>query len=243
MPWNQKHHDFFQKQNMWSGTTNLGCFIYRKCKPNESTELEIDVDQFTRHMKRTKGKAYHRTYFNKMMSQLEEKSNGGIVTLRYYGKGIYKILVRPISFAIENEKSKAESSSRSKAQNPMYSEAHKKRVLEQQQQEEDIEILDSLFEKIGMKYAKNTLLKIWRMAGKKVDEVKTAIEYMLHSNTTQAEPIKKPHGWLISCLKSGWHKNFDHCLEYELPTFKDRLEMQAFINCVLNGDPVPIPSP
>jgi hypothetical protein len=240
MPWTKQHHNFCLKQNMWAATINLCCFIYSKCKPNESTEMEVDVDQFAKYMKKTSGKSYHRTYFPKLMRQLDENSNGGVVILRYYGHGIYKILVRPISFAIENGKLKPEVALGQATGNPMFSEEHKQKALEQQQQ--DIEQIENLFNKIGMKWSRAALLKIWRKAGKNLNEVKDAMDFMLYANTTQEEPIRKPHAWFIRAMERGDYKLFAHQLEYQLPRFKSGTELMSYITCHLYGDPSPIPS-
>jgi hypothetical protein len=238
MPWTIKHHDYYQKQEAWSGTVNLACYVYRRAKADESTEMEIEINKFEKHMIRTKGKAYHRTYFNKMVKQLEEISNGAVLILRYYGHGVYKILVRPISFAIENGKAKAETSIGQGNGNPMFSEEHKKRLLEQQQQ--DIETIKSLFDKLGMRWSREALLKIWHMAEKSVDNVKDAIDFMLHANTTQSEPIRNAFGWFIKCLQRGEYKLFAHQLLYKLPRFNSKIELMGYITSHLYGDPVPI---
>jgi sulfite reductase alpha subunit-like flavoprotein len=242
MTWNSKHHDFCQRQGMWLATLNLASYTFRRSKADESTEMEIDREQFDRYLREKLDKKYHRTYFKKMVYQLEELSNGAVVILRDYGHGVYKLLVRPISFAIENGKSKPENSLSQNSGNPMFSEDHKKRVLEQQQQ--DIDTIKSLFDKLGMKWSRDALLKIWRMSGKSVDDVRTAIEHMLTVNTNQSKPIDTAHGWFIGCMQNGWHKLFNHQLTYELPKFSSRLELMSYINCHLNGDgdPVPIPS-
>lgn len=241
MTWTIKHHDICLKNKMRPATINLAAYIYRRCKPDESTELEIEREKFDQQMIKTKGEAYHRTYWRKSVEELERLSNGAVVILRDYRHGVFKILVRPISFAIENKKTKGEDSLAPKPGNPMFSEDQKKKFLEQQQQ--DIETIKSLFDKLGMEWSRDALLKIWRMSGKSVDDVKTAIEHMLHINTNQSKPIGTAHGWFISCMQNGWHKLFNHQLTYELPKFNSRLELMSYINCHLNGDPVPIPIP
>ena len=241
MPWSITHHDTCQKQGMWQATINLASYVYRRCKADESTEIEIDREKFDKHMIRTKGQAYHRTYFPKIVHQLERLSNGAVVILQdYHRHGVYKLLVRPISFAIENGKTKPESSLGKTTGNPMYSEEHKKRFAEQQQQ--DIESIKSLFDKLGMEWSREALLKIWRMAGKSVDSVKDAIDFMLHANTKQSEPIRNPHGWFIRCVERGEYKLFAHQLAYQLPRFNSKIDLMTYITSHLYGDPVPIPS-
>ena len=52
----------------------------------------------------------------------------------------------------------------------MYSDEHKKVAIQQQQQ--DISKLSSFLANLGLKYTQDAIVKLWRMAGKSVDEVK-----------------------------------------------------------------------
>jgi hypothetical protein len=236
MAWSVKHHNYCQKQKMWAGTVNLACYIYKDCKPDEIKEKEIDMAEFRRYLMRTKGDAYDRTYYKKMIHQLEEKSNDAIVILRDYGKGIYKVLVRPISFAIENGKSKRESRLTVNAGNPMFSEAHKKRLAEQQQQEKDIDQMQDLLAKLGMKYSRSVLIEMWRKSSKCLDEFRGAVDFMLHCHHNQTKPVTNAHGWLRSCILRGDHLNFLRQVFHKLPSFKDSLELNAFRTCYLYQD-------
>jgi hypothetical protein len=70
------------------------------------------------------------------------------------------------------------------------------------------------------------------MAGKSLDEIKTAIEYMLHANSTQKTPIGNANGWLVDSLKYGWHKGFN--LNYiELPRFTKANEIANFVDTLI----------
>jgi hypothetical protein len=241
MPWTTKHHDTCLKNGMRGAAINLASFVYRRCKSDESTEITLDRDKFDNYVRKIRGSAYHRTYFPKMVHELEELSGGAVVILQdYHRHGVYKLLVRPISFAIENGKTKPETSLGMNSGNPMFSEEHKKKLLDQQQQ--DIDTIKSLFDKLGMEWSREALLKIWRMAGKSVDDVKDAIDFMLHANTTQSEPIRKPHGWFIRCMERGEYKLFAHQLFYQLPRFNSKIELMGYITNHLYGDPVAIPS-
>lgn len=230
-------------RNRWSGCLYQVVFHIHQLKdvdPDKTSEAEFRCSLFDKESVKNRGAAYHRTTVPKLMKQIEQKSEGTIQVIEDYHHGIYKILVHPIWFLDEKKSSSSENRLSSNSVNPMFSEEHKKKVLEQQQQ--DLDALDSLFQKIGMKYSPKALLNIWRTAGKKIDEVKDAIAFMLHCNQNQAEPIRNAHGWLISCLRFGDHHDFAHQLIYQLPKFDNRLELMTYINCHLNGDPVPIPS-
>ena len=104
MVWNEKHHEFCLSQNMWDATKNLIFYLYKKCNSNESKVIEFDRDKFQRYMKQNKGKEYHRTYIRKIVKQAESKSEGAIIIQKDYGRGVYKIIVHPISFVTENRK-------------------------------------------------------------------------------------------------------------------------------------------
>jgi hypothetical protein len=64
---------------------------------------------------------------------------------------------------------------------------------------------------------------------------------MLHANTSQSEPIRKPHGWFIRCMERGEYKLFAHQLIYQLPRFNSKIELMGYITTHLYGDRVPIP--
>lgn len=237
MPWSTTHHDTCQKLGMWQATINLASYVYRQCKSDESTELELDRGKFDKHMIRTRGEAYHRTYFPKIVHQLEELSNGAVVILQdFHRHGVYKLLVRPISFAIENGKTKPKSTLGQTPGNPMYSEAQKKKLLEQQQQEKDINQMENLLAKLGMKYSRSALLEMWRKCSKSLDEFTGAVAFMLDCHNKQTKPITNAYGWLRTCISRGDHLNYLHQIFHQLPTFKDPLELNAFVTCYLYED-------
>lgn len=230
MVWTIQHHKEFSKNGIWSASRDMAAFMYNKCKAGESQEFFLKREDFDKHIVKTRGKPYNRSYFGKIVAQLDEKSEGRIVVLERFNGSYYKMLVRPISFSYENEKSKQESVTAENAGNSMFSKEHKKRLSEQQQQ--DISTIDQLLRSIGMVYSSSSLNKIWRMAGKSagdsIEYVKDAIKYMLHSNDNRDEPIRKPHGWLMQCLKSGWHRDDESIFGgLGLPTYEGGLTLLA----------------
>lgn len=228
MVWNEKYHNFCQRQNMWNATINAACFIYKHCNPNESTVIEFKKEKFQRHMKLTKGQEYHRTYVPKIIRQLEERSNGLVIVQENYGKGVYKLLVHPLSFLTENKKPKRESCHDENARNCMFSEQRKEEEFKQQQQ--FISKVDELLKKIGLDYDQDALNRIWRLSGKSISRVVEAIEFLLHRNSSNK--ISKPHGFIIECLKKRWCDGFDIYYEPELPTFKFKSEIRNFVDSI-----------
>jgi hypothetical protein len=231
--WNKKNDQFASSCGLRQSSEKLTRWLLRRARPNEVCEIEIDLKTFNQEIARHRDRGgYDRKTLKEALAQLDEKTQGWILITKSYSWSVHKILVRPLNF-LDGEKSPSgDITPNLTTGNPMFSEDHKKRLLEQQQQ--DIETLESLFDKIGMKWSSEALLKIWRTSGKCVDNVKTAIECMLHSNTTQKEPIVDAHGWFIRCIERGFYKLFNHQLTYELPRFSNRLELAAYINCHLN---------
>ncbi|MEY2831217.1 MAG: hypothetical protein RLZZ574_475 [Cyanobacteriota bacterium] len=227
----------------WSGCLyQLILFIHqmKEVNPDKISEFLFRVEKFQKKVVKDRGVPYHRTTVPKLMRQIEEKTEGTIQIVEDFDHGIYKIMVHPIWFLDEKKSSPKENRIDQNFGNPMFSEEHKKRLFDQQQQDKDIEIIKGFFDKLGMEWSREALLKIWRMAGKKVDDVKDAIDFMLHANTTQSEPIRKPHGWFIRCMERGEYKLFAHQLLYQLPRFSDQLDLMSYITCHLHGDsPLP----
>ena len=225
MVWNEKHHDFCLRQNMWAATINAYCFIYKQCKPNESTVIKFKAAKFQKYMVKTVGKEYHRTYIRKIIRQAVSKSEGLFVIQEDYGKGTYDILVHPLSFLTENKKPKKESSPNENARNCMFSEQHKEKELQQQQQ--FIEKVDILLRKVKLKFDLDALHNIYRLSGKCIGKVARAIELLLYRN--QSKKIPKPHGFIIDCLKKRWAEGFDLYYEPELPTFNSKKDLRHFV--------------
>lgn len=232
MTWTRKHQDLAIKNRWWQSTTNLAEFICRQAKSDRAIEIEFDANKFQRHIAKLRGKPYHRTLIRKAMAQLDSNSNGLIVILRDYSHGIYKLLVRPISFLNENKDSQSENRVNQNAGNPMFSEEHKARVAQQQQQ--DINKIDRLLKKIGVIFDGDALNRIWGLSGKCINEVRKAIEHMLYRHSKGVKKIENPQGFLVDSLRDGWAKDFNIYYQPELPTFKSRLDISKYVSDALN---------
>jgi hypothetical protein len=151
------------------------------------------------------------------IAQLDEKTQGMITIIKRYNPWIYKVLIRPLSFVERIQSAKCAPIPKPGTGNPMFSEDHKIRARELLLQ--NISKLDSLFRKLGMHHTPDSLMRIWRLAGENMLEVKGAVEYMLtcHAEKLKRNPtsegIATPEGWLHDCLSRGWH----HKVESKLP--------------------------
>ncbi len=235
--WTKKHDEFALACNFSESMSYLARFILRRAKLGEPTEIELNLKQFNKWVgkQRFKGE-YHRKTLSTAIANLDAQSQGMFVILKKYNPWIYKLLVRPLSVVAKIQSSKCASSLKPPTGNPMFDADHKKRLLEQQQQ--DISKLDSILKKIGLHYTQDALLRIWRLAGKSFDEIQSAIELMLAQNSSEAlysrspEPeasIRNPHGWLVSCLKNAWQKGFNLYYDCQLPYFRYAKDIANFV--------------
>ena len=245
MTWTSKHEKLSIKNNWWKSAERVVKYIVNRVPANRAVEYEFDRQEFEKYLKRFGGSPYHRTTITKVFQHLEEKSDGLIVVLRNYGHGVYKLLVRPISYITENKNPKADLGNGQNRVKPMYTEEQKKRAAQQQQQ--DITNIDRLCREIGLTYDANALNRIWRLAGKKVDQVVNAIKLLLYRNGTKK--VEKPHGFIVDCLKYGWCQDIDLYYQPELPVFKNRMSIDKFVSGIADGildkkkAPFDVPSP
>ena len=229
MSWSHKHHEFCERQKMWGSTKNIANYLWRRSHANEPTEFEFEAKKFQRYIKRIRGNEYHRTTIPKSIRQLEEKSQGLFVILKDYGRGVYKMMVYPLSFLAENRNTNKENIPSQNASNPMFSEEAKQKLALQQQQ--IISKLDRLFRKVGLVYDADALNNIWRLSGKSVERVINSIELLLYRNS--GKKIEKPHGFIIDCLKYRWSDGFDIYYEPELPKFQSRIELANYVSTLV----------
>ena len=128
-------------RNRWAASLYpLNAFIRKDADPNKTTEVEFFAEKFQKKIAKLRGKPYDRTTITKSLRKLEQKSEGTIQILHDYKRGTYKILVHPLSFLDGKKNRDSEKGHTQNSGNPMYSEQHKKKVLEQQQQ--DLSLLD-----------------------------------------------------------------------------------------------------
>lgn len=232
MTWTKKHDKFALACNLSESQGYVLRDTLRKGKLNEPTEIEIDLRVTNRWIGKVRARGeFHRKTITTAIAKLDEKTQGMVTILKRYNPWVYKILVRPLTIVEKIQSAFCASIPKLKTGNPMYSDEHKKRLALQQQQ--DISKLDSILSGIGLKFTMDNLRKLWRMAGKSFDEVKTAVEYLLHAHSTQKTPIGNPHGWLVECLKYFWHKGFNLNYQAELPRFTSSSEIANFVDALV----------
>ncbi len=217
MPWDYKYQEFSSANNWWQSSTN-----------NVPTEIEFEPQKFQRYIKRVRGRKYHRTTIRKALLNLVEKSRGLIVILKDYGKGVFKLMIYPLSYLSENGSSNRDSSHSAAAEKPFVSEAFKenqKSILQQQQKY--IDQIDTLLRKVGLKFDQDALLNIYRLSGKSIDRVVKSIELLLYRNSKKQ--IARPHGFIMDCLRKRWCDGFDIYYQPELPVFQTITEIKNFV--------------
>ena len=238
MAWTSKHQEFAAKNGWWQSAINVGNYLYKRVRSDEPIEIEFDSDKFNNWIKKVRGKKYHRTTIPKAVKHLAENSQGAVVIMRDYGKGVFKLRVFPLSYVSENENSKTDSSRSAAAGKGFGSNVNRKKRSEKlQQQQKLIDRVDALFQKIGLRFDRDALINIWRLSGGCISRVVRAIELMLHRN--QSKKIPKPHGFIIDCLKKRWAEGFDLYYEPELPTFNSKKDLRHFVHEItksINGD-------
>ena len=217
MTWNKKNQQFELSCGLRPSTVEMCQWVLRKTNSFKPTEKVIDIREFNEYIGkyRLKGE-YDRKTIKEAIAQLNEKTYGWIVIVKSYTWSVHKILIRPVDFAISQKSQNSEKLPKLNRGNPMFSDAHKDRLVKQQQQ--DISKIDSLLTNVGLKYDRDALSRIYRLAGKKIESVVNAIELMLYRHSSTEIP--KPHGFIISCLTHGWQDGFDLYYQPELPKLK-----------------------
>ena len=237
MTWTKKHQQFALLCSLRPSTIHLLMWIMRRVKPYEMQNLEIDLTLFNDWVKKFRGRGYDRKTLKFALAQIDECTNGLVLTEKSYTWAIHRLIVRPLSFALAQNNQNLGKSPKLATGNPMFDAEHKKNAYKQQQQ--NISRLDSLFRKIGMKYSKDALVRIWRLANKNYDDVVDAVQLLLHRHSTQAEPIPNPYGWLIKCLEIGWHLDSELINSPKLPVYDSISQLVEDCNRLRK---IPIPS-
>jgi hypothetical protein len=236
MSWNKKSDQFALRLGLRPSTRLMLRWILRRAKLNEICEIEIDLRVFNAWVAKHRGKPYDRKTIREAVEQLNDHTQGMIVVLKSYTPWVHKLIVRPLAFVLATNDQKQGSDPKLPTLNPMFNGDHKERLSEQQQQ--DISKIDSLLKQVGLIYGQSALNRIWRLAGKTVDSVVDAIELMLYRHSS--EPIKRPHGFIVQCLKQQWQKGFNLYYEPELPSFSSIAEITQFIDGLCGGTRPPI---
>jgi hypothetical protein len=213
--WNKKNDQYASSCGLRQSSEKLTRWLLRRTRQNEVCEIEIDLKTFNQEIARHRPRGgYDRKTLKEALAQINEKTQGWILITKSYSWSVHKILIRPLNFLVGEKSPSGDSNPKLTTGNPMFSEDHKKRVREQQQQ--DIAILDEMLTKVGLKFTGDNLHRLWRMSGKDLGDIKTALEYLFKAHTNQTKPIKNPHGFLMECLKHRWHD-----VIYEQECFKN----------------------
>lgn len=237
MTWTKKHDEFCLEQKLRPSSILLLRWLLRRAKQNQVSEIEIDLRVFNNWVGKRRGTPYDRKTIREAIAQLDECTQGLILITKDYTPWVKKLLVRPLSDVRSKNDPKAGSIPKLPTGNGMYSAEHKKRLSEQQQQ--DISKLSTFLANLGLKYTQDAIVKLWRMAGKSVEEVKNGVELMLFQNSTQEQKIRNPQGWLYDCLRYGWQKGLNLYYQAELPYFKSVEDINVYLNQALS-DKVPV---
>jgi hypothetical protein len=245
MKWNKRYERFATQCGLRPASEKLERWILCRAKPNQVSEMEIDLRTFNQEiaLDRRQG-GYDRKTLKEILAQLDEKTQGLILITKSYSWAVHKILVRPIDFILEKKSPSKEIIPKSPTGEPMYSDDHKNRARELLLQ--NISKLDTLCRGIGMKLTPDNLMRIWRLAGKKLDNVQSAIKYMLicHANKVkqqfasglpaeECDGIHTPEGWLHECLQYGWHLKEEFA---PLPVLQDS-DVRNFVDSLLGASP------
>jgi hypothetical protein len=243
MTWTKRYDQFATLCGLRQSSEKLERWLLRRAKRGEVSEIEIDLRVFNQEIARDRGRGYDRKTQKEALAQLDEKTQGLILITKSYTWAVHKILVRPLDFVLQEKSPDWGISPKPLTGDPMFGEDQKKPSRELLLQ--NISKLDSLFQKLGMKYTQDSLLRIWRLAGKNLSEVKGAIEYMLTCHARKlaeseglnngTEGITRAKGWLHDCLKFGWHHNTDEVI---LPYLEGEY-VYSFVDSLMEIPPTP----
>jgi hypothetical protein len=225
MTWNKKNDQYALSCGLRQSSERLQRWLLRRAKPNQDCEIEIDLRVFNQFIARDRDRGgYDRKTLKEALAQLDEKTQGLILITKSYTWAIHKVLVSPLETVLQEKSQTGDKAPKLSTGNPMFDAQHKKRVHEQQQQ--DISKIDSLLRQVNLKFDRDALNRIYRLANRKVDEVVDAIQLLLYRNGSKEIP--KPHGFIMDCLKKGWHLAFDPFFEPELPRFNSKAEWAEY---------------
>lgn len=240
MTWTKKHDEFLQASNISGCAELLTRWQLRRAKLNEPSEIEIDLRQFNKWISKNRllGE-YHRKTLINAQANLCDRSNGMFTIMKKYSPYVYKILVRPLSFLSRIESAKCASSSTLPNVKPMFDAASKER--EENLLLQNISKLDTLLKNVGMSCNTETLHRMWRCSGKKIEEVAKAIEYMLFTHTNKlmgsvegdVVGIRNPIAWLVSCLKFNRQDDYDPYYQTDLPVFSSTQDIEKFVRGIM----------
>ena len=236
MTWTKKHDEFCLRQKLRPSARVLLFWILRRTKQyHQISEIEIDLIVFNSWVAKKRGTPYDPKTIREAINQRYERTNGLVLISKDYTPWVKKLIVRPLSLVTQKKPQKTGTIPQVNRSNPMYSDEHKKTSIEQQQQ--DISRLDSLLTKVGLKYDRNALCRIWRLADKTMANITQSVEFLLFRHSTQREPIGNPNGLLITCLTEKWYEGFNLYYQTELPYFHSGSNISSFVSGLLEGKP------
>ena len=238
MTWTKKHDEFAISCKLRPSTRLLTHWTLRRAKTNQVSEIEIDLRLFNNWVAKVRGTPYDRKTIREAINQLDESTNGLVLISKRYSPWVMKLVVRPLSLVAGQKSPKLGKTPKLTTVNPMFDAEHKKRLIEQQQQ--DISKIDLLLRNLGLRYTPDAIVKLWRMAGKSVLEVKNAVQLMLFQHSTQKKEITKPHGWLHDCLLYGWQKGMNLYYQVDLPYFNSVQDIEHFVEKISKPDKPPM---
>jgi hypothetical protein len=228
MTWNKRYEQYALSCGLRQSSERLQRWILRRAKRGEVCEIEIDLRVFNKFIERDRGRGYDPKTLKEALQQNDELTGGLILITKSYTWAIHKVIVRPVEFVLSTQTQKLGQLPKLTTEKPMFDADHKKRLAEQQQQ--DISKIDSLFRELGIIYTPDALVRIWRLAGKSIQQVKNAIELMLYEHSTSADGVRKAHGWLISCLRGNWQKGLNLYYQVKLPQFTSVQDIENFVD-------------
>lgn len=203
--WTKKHDEFCLSKGLRPSSKLLLAWLVRQARSFTAIEVEIDLRIFNKWIGKKRGKPYDRKTLKSAIAQLLDKTDGLIVSLHEITWYYFKLIVKPLSYLSRENKPKTRKSPQSKSPQPTWHRSSKDNAWQQQQQ--NLSQIDSLLQKVGLKYDRQALNRIWRLSGRCIDRIVKAIELLLYRHQTSA--IAKPHGFLIECLKHNWQEGFD----------------------------------
>ncbi len=223
--WTKKHDEFCLSVGLRPSSKLLYGWINRKVKSHVVKEIEIDLRDFNHWVGKKRGKPYDRKTLKSAIAQLLEKTKGLIVEIKQITWYYYKLLVKPLSYLTSDKKPIAGKSPNSESpKSASDSNSHHNKF---QQQQQNISKIDSLLQKLGLRYDFQALNKIWQLSGRCVNRIVKAIELMLYRH--QSNAIPKPPGFIIECLKHTWQEGFDLYYQPELPKFNAISDLKQFM--------------
>ena len=178
MYWTKQHDELLNRFQLRPSTGQLWRWINRKIKSDTSTELEIDLKQFNTWIAKHRGRGYDPKTLKEALNQLLEQTERLFIELKKVTWYYYKIIVRPLSFVAEKKSPESGKFPDVTDSKPPFSNESPDQRLQQQQQ--NITQVDNLFRKINMRFTRDALNRIWRLAGKSLDRIKQAMELLLY---------------------------------------------------------------